>query len=145
MVWWYLIRRPNHDCNISNCAAGQFWVEWFLLTSACHSVALSVQTIRVACWQQLPSGAAGDRPNADLLPLCWRRGGEQFGLGGEGEDKGSRRGGEMHDRFLSCLILTQRQRYSEVFLTFAPTFPQVKVLIYEIATFFYLPGNFYTL
>lgn len=81
---------PNHDSYISsNCAAGQFWVEWFLLTSAYHRLALSVQTIHVACWQQLPSGAAGDRPDADLLPVCWRRGGERFGLGGEGEDKGS--------------------------------------------------------
>lgn len=81
---------PSLDSYISYRTVGQFLVEWFLVTSACHSLALSVQTIHVACWQHLPSGAAEDWPDADLLPVCWRRrGGEPFGLGGEGEDERS--------------------------------------------------------
>lgn len=102
---------PSLDSYISDCAAGQFLVEWFLVTSACHSVALSVQTIHVACWQHLPSGAAEDWPDADLLPVCWRR------RGGEEERRSNweervrtrgvmRRGGELLDSSLPRLIYT---------------------------------------
>lgn len=61
----------------SHWLVGQFCFEWFLLTSANRSFALSVQTIHVVCWQQLPSGAAGARPDADLLPLSRRREGRE--------------------------------------------------------------------